>query len=553
LNIEEIHLVVSLIPQEKWNFIDFISGSVKLEKLKRFAEIKLTELSSALTTQEKNLSYFQRTAFKILDNIHINIKNVHFRIEEPNKIPFFSLGFTLQEIIVINTDENWKEIFIDRNKYKDLNIYKLLKIENFGFYLKNNENMLFSNIDNPKILQKKIYESFHKNEKFGKDFEYLIKPISLTGKLKQNNENVKFEELTNENKNLDMIENNVLEGFSKININITLDKFEIDFQKTQFDAIIRIMNHISNYQKFQYFHYESRKNSFFKPKYRITENPKIWWRYAVSCVRKKIRYLAGNENEYNRCDFIIKKYQEDFENLHKKFLKDTGSFDEKEKARFLLVIENVDENLLYQWSIKGIKEFFTLQKKEENKKSKSSFVGKIFGKKIDEENLLTLEEIKKIEEVIESSTKQLKNELILTSKEIKLKIEFLLNEGSFVFSRNKKETKESFCLKYKNLCFHLKKGENFTEIEAYLKDFIIDMITIYNKNKIKSSQITYYDRDIIKKRNESIDNKKEFINISSKNMDNHYIWKLNLTLYGPGEKINSKLNLHIVIILNLKE
>jgi len=529
-----------LIQQEKWEFIDFISGGVKIEKLKKFAENKFIELTSALTTEEKNLSYYDRTLAKIIDNIHVNIKNVHFRIEEPNKAPFYSLGFTLQEMMVINTDENWKEIFIDRNKYKDLNIYKLLKIENFGFYLKYNETQLFSEIIDAKLLKKKFCESFAKSEKLGKDFEYLIKPISLTSKLKQNNENVKIKEGNDSNNSL----NNQLEGFSKINIYLNLDKFDIDFQKIQFDTIIRIMNHTSNYQKFQYFHYESRKNLFFKPKAPVKKKPRLWWRYAITCVLKKMKYLAGNEKEHDRSEFIIKNYQEEFQKLNKRFLQDQQSaLSNEEHKRFLYIMENVEENLLYQWSIKGIKENFTLQRKEENKKNKTSLVGKIFGKKIKEENLLSREEILKIEEIVESSTKQLKNELILTSKEVKLKMVFLLNEGSFVFSRNKNDTKESFSFKYKTLSFQLKKGENFTELEAHLKDFIIDMITVYNKTKTKTSQITFYDKDIIKNNKE--DKNSNLIDVGgSANKD--YIWKMNFIIFGPGEKINSKLNLHIV-------
>ena len=36
------------------------------------------------------------------------------RIEEPTKTPFFSLQFTLEKLVIINTDEVWQENFIDR-------------------------------------------------------------------------------------------------------------------------------------------------------------------------------------------------------------------------------------------------------------------------------------------------------------------------------------------------------------------------------------------------------------------------------------------------------
>jgi hypothetical protein len=634
---EEIHIVLSLIPQRNWEFIDFISGPVKLEKIKKFAEIKIAELTEALNKEEKNIGYLQRTLIKVLDNLHINIKNVHLRIEEPTKSPFFSLGFTLEELMVINTDENWKEIFIDRNIYKDLNVYKILRIENLGFYLMTNENMLFSNIKEKELLKKSICDSFPKSAKFGKDFEYLIKPISLTSKLKQNNEILKLpKENKNEEKqkykekdnsisninntintNKDSIieENNndnnndsQIEGFSKIKIYIHLDKFDINFQKSQFDTIIRILNHISNYQKYQLFNYESRKCYYFRPKMPIEfninskyrkdlnvknenkkegkdlKNPnnknldkskiiKSWWRYAFTCIKKRLKYLQGNEMEYERSEIILKNYEKNYEILYEKFLKDLNKLTEEENNLFMEIISKTEINNLYQWSLKGIKEYFTLNKIQENKKNKSGLMGKIFGRKINEENLLSVEEIKKIEEIFESSNRQIKNELILSSKEIKLKIEFMLSEGSFVFSRNKDNdnTKESFSFKYKNLCFNLKKGENFSEIDAQLKDFVIDMITIYNKNKIKTTNITYYDKDFVNNninhnvtninsisdKNNKINNfnnteiktlnEDEIINIDiGKNNIKEYIWKLNVILYSPEEKINSKLNLDIV-------
>ena len=297
------------------------------------------------------------------------------------------------------------------------------------------------------------------------------------------------------------------------------------------------MNHTSNYQKFQYFFYESRKIKFFKPKNPIKINPRIWWRYSITSVIKRLRYLRGNEREYDRVDYIMKYYEDKFSELHYKYLKDPQSLTSEENSTFVNIITNVEENLLYQWSIKGIKQYFTLTKKEENKKNKTSLMGKLFGTKITEENLLSKEEIMKIEEIVESSTKQLKNELILTSKEVKLKVEFLLDEGSFVFSKQNKDIVESFSFKYKKLYFNMKKGENFNELEAYLKDFVIDMITTYKNNEVKTSQITYHDKDKI------LVNKNDMI----VNIDEDYVWKLEFLIFGPGEKINSDLNLHIVI------
>jgi len=194
IDIQSIHVVLSLLPGEEWEFIDFFSANYKLNLLKKFFENRIAELTEAFLQEEKSAGYIDRVLVKILDNLHVNIKNLHIRIEDTTKRPFYSLGFTLQEMLIVNTNENWEEQFIDRNKQKDLNVFKLLKIQNFGFYLKTDENYFISLESNKsgsggikKLLKDEMNSLFPLGEKFGKNFEYLIKPISLVAKMRQNN------------------------------------------------------------------------------------------------------------------------------------------------------------------------------------------------------------------------------------------------------------------------------------------------------------------------------------------------------------------------------
>ena len=81
---------------------------------------------------------------KIVDNLQINVQNMHIRIENDDMIEpdnSFSIGITLQEIDLYTTDENWERTYIDRtktaNKGKAMN--KVLKVHNFGVYYKTKE------------------------------------------------------------------------------------------------------------------------------------------------------------------------------------------------------------------------------------------------------------------------------------------------------------------------------------------------------------------------------------------------------------------------------
>lgn len=56
---------------------------------------------------------------KIVDNLQINLQDLHLRIEHEDTIQTensFSLGITLQEIDLFTTDQNWERIYIDRTK-----------------------------------------------------------------------------------------------------------------------------------------------------------------------------------------------------------------------------------------------------------------------------------------------------------------------------------------------------------------------------------------------------------------------------------------------------
>ena len=90
---------------------------------------------------------------------------------------------------------------------------------------------------------------------------------------------------------------------------INLEKFNIDFQKTQFDCLIRILNISSYYQRFQFNYYETRRYNFIKPKFRIHDkenrydifksktiknhNCVMWWKFAIRTVIKRQKFIRG--------------------------------------------------------------------------------------------------------------------------------------------------------------------------------------------------------------------------------------------------------------------
>jgi len=75
-----------------------------------------------------NDSFTTQLINKIVDNVQIHIKNIHFRYEDNLSHPnhdLFSFGFTLESLSAVSTNGNWEVIvteIVDR-------IYKLVNLE----------------------------------------------------------------------------------------------------------------------------------------------------------------------------------------------------------------------------------------------------------------------------------------------------------------------------------------------------------------------------------------------------------------------------------------
>jgi len=82
--------------------------------------------------------------------------------------------------MIVNTNENWEEIFIDRNYEKNIDIFKVLKIVNFGIYLIPYETYLINSKEkSKKELQSQMCELYPFGETCAKNIEYLVKPSKI--------------------------------------------------------------------------------------------------------------------------------------------------------------------------------------------------------------------------------------------------------------------------------------------------------------------------------------------------------------------------------------
>ena len=487
ITIEGLYIVLSLIDTKDWECIDYTSFESKLDQLKKYSATKLDKLMQAFNevSSEDQKGYTDKIFIKIVDNLQLTFKDIFVRIEEKNMAPFYSMGIVLKEMKVINTDKNWESHFIDRTVEKNTIIYKFLTINNFGAYLKLNEETFISKIEDEEEQLQKIIEVCDDNNLKG---HYLIEPYNLSLKMKQIND--EFENLTDEEKKE-----------PKLSFFIELPIFKITFRKEQYDSIFRILNHITKYNKIQKIYYDMGKYNYFKPRYKIldkehkenilktlpegkNENAILWFKFGINMTLKTLKYYKGNKNVFNIPKEVIEKYQEQFVDLytkyHKQLEEDPKYKIEVEEDEYLLkkIMSCVDISLLCTWADKIIEQDFK-QKKIEEKKSKNTggYFSFFFGLGAQAEDpIFTEEEEKKLAEILEEDNKKKeKDEEDL--KRDDLFLEFKLTEGSVICSKdlNSKTMKiqEGFEINFKGVEFTMANNNSLQiyKVNSNLKQF----------------------------------------------------------------------------------
>ena len=554
ITIEGLYIVLSLIDTKDWECIDYTSFESKLDQLKKYSATKLDKLMQAFNevSSEDQKGYTDKIFIKIVDNLQLTFKDIFVRIEEKNMAPFYSMGIVLKEMKVINTDKNWESHFIDRTVEKNTIIYKFLTINNFGAYLKLNEETFISKIEDEEEQLQKIIEVCDDNNLKG---HYLIEPYNLSLKMKQIND--EFENLTDEEKKE-----------PKLSFFIELPIFKITFRKEQYDSIFRILNHITKYNKIQKIYYDMGKYNYFKPRYKIldkghkenilktlpegkNENAILWFKFGINMTLKTLKYYKGNKNVFNIPKEVIEKYQEQFVELHTKYHKqleeDPKYKIEVEEDEYLLkkIMSCVDISLLCTWADKIIEQDFK-QKKIEEKKSKNTggYFSFFFGLGAQAEDpIFTEEEEKKLAEILEEDNKKKeKDEEDL--KRDDLFLEFKLTEGSVICSKdlNSKTMKiqEGFEINFKGVEFTMANNNSLQiyKVNSNLKHFGMNMFTIIN-NTNNFVPITYRYLNTSGKSNAFTE---IFLNEQENNDENLMSFKLS---YTPLTEINSTIDLNL--------
>ncbi|SMY22303.1 unnamed protein product [Zymoseptoria tritici ST99CH_1A5] len=190
INIEDVFLLAAPKEDQEYNAEDEEkrAHAVKMEKLDS-AELLKERNTEGMSQEEqqKQQTFTAALTTTIIDNVQIQVKNVHIRYEDAISDPGhpFAAGLTLQELSAVSTDENWKPTWIQGSS---TTTHKLATLGSLAVYWDTDTELLGTGtgqqdakeqgIDHDQIMNK-LRELIVKSDSPAlKEHQFILKPVS---------------------------------------------------------------------------------------------------------------------------------------------------------------------------------------------------------------------------------------------------------------------------------------------------------------------------------------------------------------------------------------
>ncbi|ORZ00047.1 hypothetical protein BCR41DRAFT_313859 [Lobosporangium transversale] len=211
-------------------------------------------------TEKKNATFLNQLVTKVVDNLQVSINNIHVRYEDKMSDPKhpFSAGLTLSQLSAVSTDGDWVPTFI----HDEANtIHKLATLDSLAMYW-NTDSRSLAGRDKDDAL-KTFMELVAKAEYIPKEHQYILKPVSGTGKVKLNKR--------------------YGGDVPKTGVSLNFDELGFVVDDEQYNNVLLMMGLFHSFMR----QHEFRK---FRPPKSVTpsQNPLAWFRYAGNAVLSQI-------------------------------------------------------------------------------------------------------------------------------------------------------------------------------------------------------------------------------------------------------------------------
>ncbi|GAB1605844.1 hypothetical protein Ahia01_000866700 [Argonauta hians] len=235
--------------------------------------------------EEKQDSFVEKLAAKIIKNLQIQVSNIHVRYEDQYTNPAhpFAVGVSLEDLIFLTTDQDWNPCII---KDAATQIYKLIRLDSLSLYWCS-RTTLYEELPREEALN--LLKENVAGSKTTTNYTYMIKPICSVAHLKLHTK-PEEDEFT----------------IPKVFLTVIFDNIALSLSKNQYDDVLELLES-----------FERMATSALYRKYRpdvpLRGNYARWWKYAYECileetVRRRRRMFSWAHIHKHRT--IMKQYKE---------------------------------------------------------------------------------------------------------------------------------------------------------------------------------------------------------------------------------------------------
>ncbi|VEN38121.1 unnamed protein product [Callosobruchus maculatus] len=275
--IENVYLVVAPNQQVVYDPVkaEKLKHQVKQAELRRIEEAERIEEEKDKPIQDPNLA--QRFFFAMIRNIQLTIRNIHIRYEDrvTNPAAPFSFGFTLGNLLVESTDQNWKVTFIESKDLKEpvSRFYKIAQLDSLAMYWNSNCD-IYCHLPMAE-MHKHLSKIAKKNWK-PENYKYILGPMNMSARMRVNlnpeRDEPKF-------------------TYPKLHLNVEVTKLYLGITKRQYRDLIALSDSMDRMAKGEpYRKYRPNVTSY-------RGNYKVWWRFAYKSILEE--HVRKKRREWN--------------------------------------------------------------------------------------------------------------------------------------------------------------------------------------------------------------------------------------------------------------
>ena len=424
IHVEDIFVLAASKEDEDYNADEEEkrAHAVKMEKLDSVELLKERNTEGmSEAEQKKQQSFTEALTNTIIDNVQIQVKNVHVRYEDAVSDPGhpFAAGLTLKELSAVSTDENWRPTWIQSASDKT---HKLATLGSMAIYWDTDTELLGQgkgqkdeDVDRKAILEKFRELIVKGDSPEVKEHQYILKPVSGRAGL----------EMDKTGKT----------NAAKMKARLLFNELGFVLDEEQYrDALMLV----------DLFHYFIRHQEFRKlrPDKAPKENPKAWMQFAGTAILNQIHdrnktwswsYMAERRDERKKYITLFKKKKNE-EQLPADSQKELDALEHRLSYEDLRFWRSLARNQLRKENV-GVK------KPEKPKSTWSSYIWGSGAKKEEEhasdDSQMSEEQRKELYRAIDfDEKKDLAEAVDMPREAVKLQVDMNLKTGSFTLRRD---------------------------------------------------------------------------------------------------------------------